>query len=76
MSDRPPLWPEGSDAWRRLRANRMAVACGAVFAAIFLFSFAGPLIARWVAGLDAVAQDTSLGAAAPYPKGSADELLR
>jgi len=54
-----------ADAWRRLRANRMAVACGAAFAAICVFSFAGPLLAGWIAGLDAVSQDTALGASAP-----------
>lgn len=54
-----------ADAWRRLRANRMAIACGAAFLFICLFSFAGPVLARWVAGIDAVAQDTALGAAAP-----------
>ena len=62
MSARPTL---SADAWRRLRANRMAVGCGAVFAAICLFSFAGPLLAGWIAGLDAVSQDTALGASAP-----------
>ncbi len=59
------LWPELDDAWRRLRRNRMAVACGAVFLVIFLFSFAGPLVAGWIFGIDAVAQDTVLGASPP-----------
>jgi oligopeptide transport system permease protein len=62
VSARPTL---SADAWRRLRANRMAVGCGAVFAAICVFSFAGPLLAGWIAGLDAVSQDTALGASAP-----------
>ena len=62
MTARPTL---SADAWRRLRANRMAVGCGAVFAAICVFSFAGPLLAGWIAGLDAVSQDTALGASAP-----------
>lgn len=58
-------WPELDDAWRRLRKNRMAVGCGAVFAFIFLFSFAGPLVAAWIFGVDAVSQDTALGASPP-----------
>ena len=56
------LW---ADAWRRLRRNRMALACGAIFLAVCLFSLAGPLVAGWVAGLDGLAQDTRLGATAP-----------
>lgn len=56
------LW---RDAWRRLRKNRMAVFCGGLFAGICMFSFLGPYIAALVAGVDAVAQDTMLGAAPP-----------
>jgi oligopeptide transport system permease protein len=65
----PPLTaPRGStwrDAWRRLRKNRMAVACGALFAAIVVFCFVGPLIARALAGLDGVTQDYALLATPP-----------
>jgi oligopeptide transport system permease protein len=65
----PPLTaPRGStwrDAWRRLRKNRMAVACGALFAVIVVFCFVGPLIARAVAGLDGVTQDYALLATPP-----------
>jgi len=56
------LW---TDAWRRLRKNRMAVACGLVSYAVFLFSFAGPTVARAVAGLDGLTLDVDLGAAPP-----------
>jgi oligopeptide transport system permease protein len=56
------LW---GDAWARLQRSRVAIACGALFLFICLFSFAGPLVAGWVAGLDGVAQDTRLGARGP-----------
>jgi len=56
------LW---ADAWRRLRKNRMAVACGAIFLFMCMFSFAGPLLARWFAGVDGLTQDAGLGATAP-----------
>jgi oligopeptide transport system permease protein len=56
------LW---SDAWRRLKKNRMAVACGALFVAIFVLSFLGPHLAYWIAGLDGVAQNIQLGASPP-----------
>jgi oligopeptide transport system permease protein len=59
---RNSLW---ADAWRRLRRNRMAVACGAIVLFMCLFSFAGPLLANWFAGLDGVSQDTHLGPSAP-----------
>jgi oligopeptide transport system permease protein len=59
-----PLLPDIEGAWRRLRSNRMAIACGAVFAFVCAFSFAGPIVAAW-AGLDGFAQDTALGATAP-----------
>jgi oligopeptide transport system permease protein len=56
------LW---ADAWRRLRKNRMAIACGAVFLFMCAFSFAGPLLARWIGGIDGLAQDARLGAVGP-----------
>lgn len=56
------LW---ADAWRRLRKNRIAVACGAIFLFMCMFSFAGPLLASWFAGIDGTSQDIELGAAAP-----------
>ena len=56
------LW---ADAWRRLRKNRMAVACGAIFLAVCLFSFLGPILAHWILGVDAVSQDPLMGAVAP-----------
>jgi oligopeptide transport system permease protein len=54
------LW---SDPWRRLRKNRMAVGCGVIFYAVFMFSFLGPTVARMVAGLDGIQLDVALGAA-------------
>jgi oligopeptide transport system permease protein len=51
-------------AWRRWRANRMAAASGAVFAALVAACFLGPVIAGW-AGLDATAIDAGLGASPP-----------
>ena len=56
------LW---ADAWRRLRKNRMAVACGAIFLFMCAFSFAGPLLAQLFAGVDGLSQDARLGATAP-----------
>jgi oligopeptide transport system permease protein len=56
------LW---ADAWRRLRKNRMAVACGAIFLFMCMFSFAGPLLAERFAGVDGLSQDARLGATAP-----------
>jgi oligopeptide transport system permease protein len=53
-----------ADAWRRLRKNRMALVCGAVFLFVLLLSFAGPPLAA-LAGLDGVTQDTRLGATGP-----------
>lgn len=60
----PPqsLW---ADAWRRLRKNRMAVTCGMLFLFICAFSFLGPLLADWIAGIDGITQDVELGAAPP-----------
>ena len=56
------LW---ADAWRRLRKNRMAIACGAIFLFMCAFSFAGPLLVQWIAGIDGLSQDARLGATAP-----------
>jgi oligopeptide transport system permease protein len=53
-----------ADAWRRLRRNRMAIACGTIFLAICAFSFVGPILAGW-AGLDGVTQDARMGATPP-----------
>jgi oligopeptide transport system permease protein len=65
----PPLAAPGGatwrDAWRRLRKNRMAVACGVLFAVIVGFCFLGPLLARAIAGLDGVTQDYVLLATPP-----------
>lgn len=55
------LW---SDAWRRLRRNRMAVVCGFIFVFIALACAFGPIIAGWF-GLDATSIDTRLGATPP-----------
>lgn len=54
-----------ADAWRRLKKNRMAILCGALFLLVCLFSFVGPIMAYWIAGLDAVSQDPGLGAVPP-----------
>ncbi len=53
------------DAWRRLRKNRMAVTCAAVFVFIFLFCFVGPTIFSWITGYGATAQNATLGATPP-----------
>ena len=55
------LW---SDAWRRLRKNKMAVACGVVFGFVALACFLGPTVAGWF-GLDGTTIDTTLGATPP-----------
>ena len=55
------LW---GDAWRRLRRNRMALACGAYVLLVLVFCIAGPWIAG-LAGLDATSQDHDLGAISP-----------
>ncbi len=59
----PPqsLWV---DAWRRLKKNRMAVICGAIFGLVCLFSFLGPIIAGWF-GVDGLTQNYDVGAAGP-----------
>jgi oligopeptide transport system permease protein len=52
------------DAWRRLRRNRLAAACAALFALIAAACIAGP----WIAGLfgvDATTIDTARGATPP-----------
>ena len=56
------LW---ADAWRRLRKNKMAIACGAIFLFMCAFSFAGPLLASWIGGIDGLSQDARLGATGP-----------
>lgn len=56
------LW---RDAWRRLRKNRMALLCAAVFWGVVLFSFAGPTLARAIAGLDGIEVDVYLNAVPP-----------
>jgi len=53
-----------TEGWRRLRRNRMAVACGALFVGVCLFAYLGPVVAGWF-GLDGTAQDVVLGAAPP-----------
>ena len=56
------LW---TDAWMRLKKNRMAVMCGAGFLAICLFSYFGPVLAAWIGGLDPTAQNVDLGPTGP-----------
>src|SRR5262249_15352715 len=51
-------------AWQRLRHHRVAVVCGALFAAIVVFCYLGPPIAS-AFGLDATTIDTDYGARAP-----------
>ena len=58
------LHAAGGSAWRRWRRNRMAVVCGAVFAAIAVACYAGPMLAGAV-GLDATTIDAGLGATRP-----------
>ena len=53
-----------SDAWRRLRRHRMAVACGIAVAAIAACCYIGPIVAGWF-GVDGVTIDTQLGASPP-----------
>lgn len=63
------LW---SDAWRRLRKNRMAVFCGFLVLCVVLFSSFGPLLAQ-LFGLDGVSQDRALLASPPswaHPMGT------
>jgi oligopeptide transport system permease protein len=56
------LW---TDAWMRLKKNRMAVVCGAGFLSICLFAFIGPVLANWLGGLDPTVQDVDLGPSGP-----------
>jgi oligopeptide transport system permease protein len=51
-------------AWQRMRRHRVAVVCGAVFAAIALACIAGPWIAA-AFGLDATTIDARIGATPP-----------
>jgi oligopeptide transport system permease protein len=55
------LW---HDAWRRLRRNRMAVVCGAIFLVIAAACAFGPIIAGWF-GMDGTTIDTMTGATPP-----------
>ncbi len=48
------------DAWRRLRKNRMAVICGALFLAICFFSFIGPTLVELIAGYNSTTQNIEL----------------
>jgi oligopeptide transport system permease protein len=51
-------------AWQRLRRNKMAVVCGAIFLAIAAFCYLGPVIAAGF-GLDPTTIDAKLGARPP-----------
>jgi oligopeptide transport system permease protein len=51
-------------AWRRWRANRMAAWSGAVFAAVVVACFVGPVVAGAL-GVDATTIDAGLGATPP-----------
>jgi oligopeptide transport system permease protein len=53
-----------SEAWRRLRKNRMSVVCGGLFLAIVAFCVLGPPIAA-LFGLDATTLDITRGATSP-----------
>jgi oligopeptide transport system permease protein len=56
------LW---SDAWRRLRKNRMAVISAVIVGGVILFCTAGPWIVWYAWGYDYRTQDVALGAAPP-----------
>src|ERR687891_283544 len=56
------LW---SDAWKRLRKNRMALVSAVIVALVILFCTAGPWIGWYVWGYDYRTQDVALGAAPP-----------
>jgi oligopeptide transport system permease protein len=62
VSERPRSL--GRDAWRRLRKNRMAVACLGLFAAITVACLVGPAICG-AFGLDATTLDLDLLASPP-----------
>ena len=64
MTGREPSQSLWADAWRKLKKNRMAVICGAIFVVICCFSFLGPYVAK-LAGLDGHSQNTMLGAVGP-----------
>jgi oligopeptide transport system permease protein len=51
-------------AWQRLRKNRMAVACAAIFVAIAAFCYLGPFVAAAL-GIDGTTIDTAYGARGP-----------
>jgi len=55
------LW---ADAWRRLRKNKMALACGWISLFVALFSIAGPWVAAWF-GVDSTTIHPTLGATSP-----------
>lgn len=52
-------------AWKRLRRNRMAVVCLTLFAAVTAWSYLGPTLASWIAGLDGETQRVALGPTPP-----------
>jgi oligopeptide transport system permease protein len=54
-----------SDAWRRLRKNRMAVVCGLLFLLICAFCFIGPIVFKWITGYDGTHQNARVGATPP-----------
>jgi oligopeptide transport system permease protein len=56
------LW---SDAWKRLRKNRMAVVSAVIVGGVILFCTAGPWIVWYAWGYDYRTQDVALGAAPP-----------
>jgi oligopeptide transport system permease protein len=53
------------DGWRRLRKNRMAVVCGALFVFICLACFLGPIVFKAITGYDSTFQNAKLGATPP-----------
>jgi oligopeptide transport system permease protein len=65
MSPAPKSQSLWADAWRRLKKNRMAVACGALFVAVCVFCVAGPWLADALADLDGVTQDPRVKLSAP-----------
>jgi oligopeptide transport system permease protein len=56
------LW---SDAWKRLRKNRMAVISAVIVGVVTIFCTAGPWIVWYMWGYDYRTQDVALGAAPP-----------
>ena len=55
------LW---ADAWRRLRKNKMALACGWISLAVAVFSIVGPWVAAWF-GVDSTTIHPAVGATGP-----------